>query len=82
MGHGGPAGSMEAMVLVLSRKKGESFYMPELGIEVKVLEIRPYVVRLGVAAPRDVAVLRDDAIETTERDHKEVVNGDVSNDRE
>ena len=81
MGQGGPAGSMEALVLVLSRKAGESFFMPDLGIEVKVLEIRPYVVRIGVSAPRDVAVLRDDAIYTN-GPSKEVADGDVIGDRE
>lgn len=82
MGHGGPAGSMEAVVLILSRKAGESLFMPELGIEIKVIEIRPYVVRIGVAAPKDVAVLRDDAIDTYGRHGKEAVHVDVRKDSE
>lgn len=80
MGQGGPAGSMEADVLVLSRKSGESLFLPDLGIEIKVIEIRPYVVRIGVAAPKDVAVLRDDAIDTYGRHGKEVVHVDVRSD--
>lgn len=51
-------------MLLLGRKEGESIYMPGLGIEVKVVEIRPHLVRLGVAAPRDIAVLRHDTKDT------------------
>lgn len=51
-------------MLLLGRKVGESIFMPHLGIEIKVLEIRPHVVRLGIAAPRSIAIVRDDAKET------------------
>ncbi len=45
------------MTLVLSRKRGERLMIGN-EIEVKVLEIRGNVVRLGVEAPRGVRVLR------------------------
>ncbi len=51
-------------MLVLNRKAGESIWMPHLNIEVRVIEIRGSTVRLGIAAPKDIAVLRDDAIDT------------------
>ena len=51
-------------MLLLGRKEGESIYMPSLGIEVKVVEIRPHLVRLGISAPREIAVLRHDTKDT------------------
>ncbi len=51
-------------MLVLNRKAGESIWMPHLNIEVRVIEIRGSTVRLGVSAPKEIAVLRDDAIDT------------------
>lgn len=51
-------------MLVLNRKVGESIWMPHLNIEVRVVEIRPHFVRLGITAPKEIAVLRDDAIDT------------------
>ena len=65
-------------MLILSRKAGESLFMPDLGIEVRVLEIRPYSVRLGIHAPKSVAVLRDDAKDTQGiKLHTEATNGDL-----
>lgn len=51
-------------MLVLSRKVGESIWMPHLNIEVRVIELRNRTVSLGIVAPKDVTVLRDDAIDT------------------
>jgi two-component system, OmpR family, response regulator len=45
-------------MLVLSRKFQETIVLPDLGISVQVLEIRPGVVRLGIDAPPEVTVLR------------------------
>lgn len=68
-------------MLILSRKVGESLFMPSLGIEFRVLEIRPHVVRIGIEAPRSVAILRDDAIDTRGvLIHTEVRNGDMPSD--
>ena len=51
-------------MLVLNRKVNESIWMPHLNIEVRVIEIRGSTVRLGITAPKEVAVLRDDVIDT------------------
>jgi carbon storage regulator CsrA len=67
-------------VLLLGRKEGESIYLPTLGIEVKVIEICPYLVRLGIEAPRDVPILRDNCRDTKGIDLKtcmEVNDGNV-----
>lgn len=70
-------------MLILSRKAGESLFMPDLGIEVRVLEIRPYAVRLGIQAPKSVAVLRDDAKDTRGITvHTEATHGDLPRDCE
>jgi carbon storage regulator len=48
------------IMLVLSRKRGEKIVLPELGIELMVVEISGDRVRLGVAAPADIAVFREE----------------------
>lgn len=52
-------------MLVLSRKLHEKIVFPGLGITVHVVAVKPGVVRLGIEAPLDVAVLRS---ELQERD--------------
>jgi carbon storage regulator len=46
-------------MLVVSRKPGESVYVGE-DIVVKVIEWRRGQVRLGIEAPKDVPILRDE----------------------
>lgn len=48
-------------MLVLSRKTDESIQIGD-DIEVKVLEVRGNRVRLGIAAPSDVAIHRSEVI--------------------
>lgn len=60
---GKPAVSKEAIVLVLSRKPGESLVFPDLGISVFVCETRGDRVRLGIVAPDGVLVLRDEVLQ-------------------
>src|ERR1700677_721520 len=50
-GHGGPA------MLVLTRRLNQSIKIGD-NVEVTVIEVRGDQVRLGVSAPRDVAVHR------------------------
>jgi carbon storage regulator CsrA len=45
-------------MLVLSRKLNEKVLFPDIQAAVQVVAIKPGVVRLGVEAPRDVAVVR------------------------
>ncbi len=47
-------------MLVLSRKRGEKIVLPQLNIELMVVEISGDRVRLGVAAPTDIAVYREE----------------------
>lgn len=47
-------------MLVLTRKEDESLLIGD-NIRVMVVEIRGDKVRLGIDAPKDVAILRDDA---------------------
>jgi carbon storage regulator len=52
-------------MLVLSRRQGETV-MIQGGIAVKVLEIRGSAVRLGIEAPREKAILREELLRDSE----------------
>jgi carbon storage regulator len=47
-------------MLVLSRKPGEQVLVPQCGLAVTVLAVHGTTVRLGIAAPADVAVYREE----------------------
>jgi carbon storage regulator CsrA len=47
-------------MLVLSRKPGERIVVPHLELAVTVLAVEGKAVRLGIAAPEDVAVYREE----------------------
>jgi carbon storage regulator len=47
-------------MLVLSRKPGEHVLVPQCGLTVTVLAVEGKTVRLGIAAPADVAVYREE----------------------
>jgi carbon storage regulator len=47
-------------MLVLSRKCGEKIVIPEQQIELTVLEVRGEQVRLGISAPSDVPIYREE----------------------
>ena len=47
-------------MLVLSRKLNEKLLFPGIGAAVRVVSIKPGVVRLGIEAPPGVAVLREE----------------------
>ena len=49
-------------MLVLSRKEGESIVI-QGRIEVSVLNVRGHKVRLGIKAPKDIAVHRREVLE-------------------
>lgn len=49
-------------MLVLTRKPGQSILIGD-GIEVQVLSTAGEKVRLGITAPRDVAIFRDEVKE-------------------
>lgn len=50
-------------MLVLSRKIGEKVVIPGLGIEVRVIDVRPNgKVSLGFTAPPDVPIMRSEVV--------------------
>jgi carbon storage regulator len=49
-------------MLVLSRRLHEKVVLPTLGITLQVVAIRPGVVRLGIEAPADVPVFREELL--------------------
>ena len=56
-------------MLILSRKVGETLYIND-DIEVKIVEVSGDKVRLGIAAPKDVKVLRSELRLTMESNMK------------
>ena len=53
-------------MLVLSRLRGETVMIGD-GIEVTIIDVRGEKVRLGINAPRDVAVHRKEVYEAIKR---------------
>ena len=53
-------------MLVLSRKVGEKIVIPGLNAEIAVVAIRGKAVRLGITAPVEVAVRRQEVPVRTE----------------
>jgi len=47
-------------MLVLSRKLGERILVPHLGLSVTIVEIKGNAVRLGISAPAETAVYREE----------------------
>lgn len=47
-------------MLVLSRKIGERIVLPEMGVVLTVLDVRGGQIRLGISAPPEVAVYREE----------------------
>ena len=54
-------------MLVLTRKIGEKILVPHCQLSVTVLEITPSRVRLGVSAPAQIAVHREEAVKRIAR---------------
>ena len=53
-------------MLVLSRREGEEVVIPELDITIRLIEIRRDHVRIGIDAPRHIAVHRKEVWERIE----------------
>lgn len=45
-------------MLVLSRKKNQEVCLPDMGVNIRILEIKGNSVRLGIDAPEEVHILR------------------------
>jgi carbon storage regulator len=54
-------------MLVLTRKPSQSIMIGD-GIEVQVLSVAGEKVRLGITAPRDVSIFRDEVLERIEHE--------------
>jgi carbon storage regulator CsrA len=67
-------------MLVISRRKNEKLVFPSLGIIVEILRVAGQTVKVGVVAPRDVKVLRDElgsrseSVLTTKEERHELSN--------
>jgi carbon storage regulator len=55
----------ENEMLVLTRKPGQSIMIGD-GVEVQVLSVAGEKVRLGITAPRDVSIFRDEVYDRIE----------------
>ena len=62
-------------MLVLSRRVGESIVVGD-DVTVTVLEVRGDVVRIGIEAPRSVAVHREELLRDLEAANKESASAD------
>jgi carbon storage regulator len=60
-------------MLVLSRRTGESVVVGE-DVTITVLEVRGDVVRIGIDAPRSVAVHRAELLEQLEHSNREAAS--------
>jgi len=49
-------------MLVLSRKVGEKICVPECRLVLTILEVRGGAVRLGIAAPDEITVVREELL--------------------
>lgn len=57
-------------MLVLGRKKNEKILIGELGdIEIVVIEIQKHKVRLGVRAPKEIPVHREEVFKSIAKDN-------------
>jgi carbon storage regulator CsrA len=56
-------------MLVLSRRPNQKILFPNLGISVEILRVDGKAVRIGVDAPREIRVLRDDIKDSHDSEH-------------
>jgi carbon storage regulator len=66
-------------VLVLTRKPGQSIMIGD-GVEVQVLSVAGEKVRLGITAPRDVSIFRNEVYERIESENELRSSGDDEDD--
>jgi carbon storage regulator CsrA len=54
-------------MLILSRRQNEQIVLPGLGITIVIVAIKPGVVRIGIKAPPDIAILRTELLDERHR---------------
>ena len=47
-------------MLVLSRRPDQQIVFPSIGVSIKLLKVRGAVAKIGIDAPRDLKILRDE----------------------
>ena len=47
-------------MLVLARRVGERIFLPDIGVQFTVLSVQGGTVRVGVEAPDEILILRDE----------------------
>jgi carbon storage regulator len=62
-------------MLVLTRKPGQSIMIGD-GVEVQVLSVAGEKVRLGITAPRDVSIFRNEVYDRIESESQSEGSGD------
>jgi len=62
-------------MLVLTRKPGQSIMIGD-GVEVQVLSVAGEKVRLGITAPRDVSIFRNEVYDRIESENQNSTGGD------
>ncbi len=65
-------------MLTLSRRKNEAIVVDN-NIEITVLEIRGDQVKIGISAPRDVAIYRKEVYKQIEEENRKSVDKDTMN---
>jgi carbon storage regulator len=68
-------------MLVLTRKPGQSIMIGD-GVEIQVLSVAGEKVRLGITAPRDVAIFRNEVYERIEGERERGEREESSDDRD
>ena len=64
-------------MLVLTRKPGQSIMIGD-GVEVQVLSVAGEKVRLGITAPRDVSIFRNEVYDRIESENNRGAGTDTS----
>jgi carbon storage regulator len=68
-------------MLVLTRKPGQSIMIGD-GVEVQVLSVAGEKVRLGITAPRDVSIFRNEVYDRIENENQGESGGGEEEDTE
>jgi carbon storage regulator len=68
-------------MLVLTRKPGQSIMIGD-GVEVQVLSVAGEKVRLGITAPRDVSIFRNEVYDRIENENQSESSGGEEEDSE
>src|SRR5262245_46557572 len=53
-------------MLVLSRKTGEKIVFPNLGISLKLVNVRGNLAKIGIEAPNDLPIFREELVGSLE----------------